>query len=116
MIDARRRRAWVIVAAALKAVHTARYPAANVRTHEGDAAGRPRAIRAYTRIIGAAVGNIIATIITAHIMKVRPRSTIGCGIGAASRATTPPKSAGAIGILTRYSQASKVTAKSSVTT
>src|SRR5215469_5352853 len=54
--------------------------------------------------MGAALGSIIATIITTHITKTSQRLTTVGGTGAAIRAPIEPKSDADIGIHTRYSQ------------
>src|SRR5579863_895896 len=64
---------WASVATAEYAVHTARYPKRNVPT---GTSGRSVVCRRWftvrkARIIGAADGTIMATIITAHITKRR---------------------------------------------
>src|SRR5665213_1377753 len=62
--------------------------------------------------IGAALGTIIATIMTAHIRKVSGQSAHRAGRVERTRAPKPPRSCGVIGIRRRYSQASAVSAAS----
>src|SRR5579862_3901088 len=112
-IVARCNTACAAVAAALNRIQTARYPPANIQARETGLPSRPRAIFAYIKIIGAALGSIIATIITAHIMKTSQRLTTLTGIGAAIRAPIAPKSDADMGILTRYNHESAVSAVNS---
>src|ERR1700683_740373 len=101
IIAVRASNACPMVAKMLKTLQTNMYPAANIDACHNQAVPRPRAMRAYISTIGLALGIIIATIITAHIMNTSQRSTHREGSGAVSRAAKAPRSADAIGIRTR---------------
>ena len=102
VISAPRWRAiWLAVAAALNSVHTTIYATAKIHTLYAETPLRARAMRAYVSIIGLALGTIIATIITAHIMKVSHTSAQWGDIVAVSNAPMLPRSRGVIGIRTR---------------
>jgi hypothetical protein len=60
--------------------------------------------------IGAALGTIIAAIMTDHIRKVSGQSAHRAGSAERTRAPKPPRSCGVIGIRSRYSHASAVSA------
>src|SRR5579862_7736780 len=81
---ARSRPHWAAVATRLKIAHIAAYPA--TRTNAGATglccAAALRATAAYSRVIGTAVGTIMATIITAHIASRRPNSAAVHGAAA----------------------------------
>src|SRR5579875_2621717 len=72
---------WISVAAALKKVHAAMYPATNIAIFALAPAPRGRTARAYIVIIGLALGTIIAIIITLHITNAVTASPSdhGCG-------------------------------------
>ncbi len=58
-------------------------------------------MRAYIAIIGLALGSIIATIITVHIMKTSHQAAAACGRTLSHRAAIAGKSPGVIGIRMR---------------
>src|SRR5437763_5049504 len=67
---------------------------------------------AYVSIVGLALGNIIAIIITAHIINVNHRLAKPGGSTENRREPIVPRSAGSIGILMRYNHDSPLIATS----
>ena len=65
------------VATRAKVAHITRYPERNtpVETKGRDSSRRRRLTVANSRTMGAALGTIMATIITAHIRNIREKST-----------------------------------------